>query len=127
MPAQAARPPSMVVNSVTLAPRAEVRIERESTIAVRFLLNRVDDQHDLAVLDHVDDVRPALGHLVHHADRNAGRFDGAARAARGDQRKTQFACSSRATSTAFGRSAGLTLRKTLDPTSAGACRRPVAT
>ena len=51
--------------------------------------HRVDDQHDLAVLDHVHDVRPALGHLVHHADRNPGRFYGTAGAARGDQGEAQ--------------------------------------
>src|SRR5471030_2594964 len=35
-------------------------------------LDRVDDQDDFVVLDHVDHVQPALDHLVDRRDRNAG-------------------------------------------------------
>ena len=53
-------------------------------IADRALLldDRVDDQRDLVVLDHVDDVRLSLEHLVDDSDRHARigqRFRGAAR------------------------------------------------
>ena len=40
---------------------------------VAALLDRVDDQRDLVVLDHVDDVRPALGHLVDRPHRRCRR------------------------------------------------------
>src|SRR5690606_40419008 len=50
---------------------------------VATFLDRVDHQGDLAVLDHVDDVRPALGHLVHVLRRQAGSRNRCGRAAGG--------------------------------------------
>src|ERR1044071_8383493 len=46
-------------------------------------LDRVDDEAHVAVLDHVDDVRPPLGHLVHRRQRDAVRGEHLRGAARG--------------------------------------------
>src|SRR3954469_26013907 len=45
-------------------------------------LGGVDDESDLPVLDHVDDMRPALGHLVHLGHRDAMRGEHRGGAAR---------------------------------------------
>src|SRR5438552_55701 len=52
-------------------------------------LGGVDDEVDLAVLDHVDDVRPALGHLVHLRHRDAVRAEDRGGAARGEEREAE--------------------------------------
>ena len=78
----------------------EVRIERESVIAWRFL-DGVDDQRDLVVLDHVNDVRAALTRdLVHQRHRHAGCLDHRCGPARGNDGEAA-AGRWRAISTAF--------------------------
>ena len=75
-------------------------------------LDRVDDQRDLVVLDHVDDVRAAFGHLVHRRHRHAGGRERRRGAARRDQREAELDAASRATSIARGLSLFLTLMNT---------------
>ena len=52
--------------------------------------NRVDDQGNLVVLDHVNDMRTTFGYFVHRHYWQAGSFDGMRRATRGDQMETSF-------------------------------------
>src|SRR5688572_18250221 len=50
----------------------------------------VDDEAHVAVLDHVDDMGAALGHLVHFGDRHAVGLDHRGSAARGEQREAEL-------------------------------------
>ena len=67
-----------------------VRIARESDDRGARGLDGVDDEAHVAVLDHVDDVRPALGDLVHRRDRDAVRRQHRRGAARGEQREAEL-------------------------------------
>ncbi|MBS1146008.1 MAG: hypothetical protein H6R08_184 [Proteobacteria bacterium] len=52
-----------------------------------FVFNDVDDEVDVAVFDHIDDVRTAFLDLIDHRYRDAGRLDGLRGAARSHNRK----------------------------------------
>ena len=54
------------------------------------VLDGVDDELDLAVLDHVDDVRPALGDLVDRACTARPALEHRRGAARGDEREAEL-------------------------------------
>src|SRR5690606_10255537 len=47
-----------------------------------FTFSRVYDQADFPILDHVDDVRASLAHLVHPAARDAAAGEGLGRSTR---------------------------------------------